>query len=125
MGHHLSHPLGQTELMQTRRFPPSGPTTSYRLTVPPPLTVEFRSITYHIEFCYEEPSGRHELIAREDQRCSHWKMGPTFRTHEALADATLRTGFPIQSDTVPGTIIRRLISQGRAVAVDVRVSHTT
>ncbi len=96
MGHRLPHPLGQSHSMHTRRFPSCGPTAIYRLTVAPPLTVEFRSITYHIEFCDEEPSSRHELIAREGQRCSHWKHSAPSMT--ALQKARRGTCSEMEAD---------------------------
>lgn len=102
--------------MPPRHFAPSGRVTFYRFTASLPLEVVFPSVTYLLAVS-EPVSGRNELLAKDARDGGRWRIGPEYRSPDLLLEALQVAGVPVQADTAGGTIMRRLVLEGRAVVV--------
>jgi hypothetical protein len=62
-------------------------------------------------------ASRYELTGGEHARAKSAIIGPSYKSIELLTEAVFKAGVPVRVDTVGATIMRRMVSESRAVIV--------
>jgi len=88
----------------------------YRLIAEPPLWCEFPSTAYHVRVIPCLAAGRYELTAYDHTRAVEMSLA-SCHSPEMLRVAIFTDGFLVRTDTLAGTIMRRLVRDGVAVIV--------
>jgi hypothetical protein len=95
----------------------SLPVTFYRVLVELPCIVAFRSAVFEVHLESIPAASRYELTGDEHARAKSTIIGPSYRSIELLTEAVFKAGVPVRVDTVGATIMRRMVSESRAVVV--------
>jgi hypothetical protein len=90
----------------------------FRLLSPPPLTVEFPSVTWTITFnSINGTAGTHNELGASSNRATYIAVSENFNRRQDL-EADVFTCFATRHATIGETLLRRLVYEGRAVAMD-------